>query len=136
MRRDATDAQVSHELPGVVSLIGSEGFLVGTLERSGHPDRGFSFSSACGLTDFAGHRQSIAVLHDAVPHEAQKDTNTRSLFEQTGLSIASGTVGLVRKQQTVKTPFGTFIATSSATAKSVATAVWWRSVIQTIDALK
>ena len=136
MGRDAADAQISHKLPGVLALVGSEGFLMRTLEGSGHPDRGFSLSSACGLTDFAGHHQSIAVLHDAMAHEAQIGTHTRSLFEQTGLSIAGGTVGLVREQQPAEVAFGALLATGSATAKSVATTGRWRSVVQTINALQ
>ncbi len=81
-----------------------------TLEGSGHPDRGFSLRSACGLTDFAGYHKAIAVLHDAMPHEAQKGTHTRSLFEQPGLSITGGTVGRVREQQPAEVAFSALLA--------------------------
>jgi len=37
MGRDANDAQVSHELPGVVTLVGSEGVLMRIIERLSHP---------------------------------------------------------------------------------------------------
>ena len=87
------------------------------------------------MTDFAGHHQSIAVFHDAMAHEAQEGTHTRSLFEQTGLSIAGGTVGLVREQQTAEVAFGALLAGGGA-AESLATTGWWRSVVQTIDALQ
>jgi hypothetical protein len=41
-----------------------------------------------------------------------------------------------REQQRAEVAFGTFLATASATAKSVANTGWWRSIVQTIDALQ
>ncbi len=49
MRRDAPDAQVSHELAGVVAPVSAEVYLVRPLERSAHPHRAIPFSLGCDL---------------------------------------------------------------------------------------
>jgi len=54
-------------------------------------------------------------------HEAQKGTNTRGIFEQPGLSIAGGTVGLIGKQQTAEVAFGTLLAGGVAAESSAIT---------------
>jgi hypothetical protein len=50
-------------------------------------------------------------------HEAQERANARGLFEQAGLVVTGGAVGLVGEQQAAKVALGTFLA-AAYTAKA------------------
>ena len=54
MLSDAVDAQIGHELPGVVTLVGTQSFLVGTTELTGH-------CVACGAVGLVGEQQAAEV---------------------------------------------------------------------------
>jgi hypothetical protein len=84
--------------------------LVRTTERTGHPQCRIALGLACGPADFAGHHQAVAVLHDAVTHEAQKRSDARGFLEQPGLVVTYGAVGRVGEQQAEEVTFGTFLA--------------------------
>jgi len=107
---DAADAQVGHELTGVVALVGAQGFLVRTTERTGHSQCRLALGLACGLADFADHHQAVAVLHDAVPHEAQECSDSWGFLEEPGLVVACGAVGLVGEQLAAEIALCTFRA--------------------------
>ena len=135
MGRDAIDSQVGHELPGVVALVATQGFLVRATERTGHPQLGFSLRPAGGLAAFTGDHQAFAVLHDAVPQEAQESAGARSLLEQTGFPIACGAVGLVGEQQAAEVTLGTLLS-AACLAKSFANTGRLWDIIQPIDPLQ
>ena len=102
MGRDAADAQIGHELAGVVTLVGTQGFMMRTLERSGHLHRGIPFSLSCRLGYRTGQHQAAAGLHDAMAHEAQEGPNARGFLEQPGFFVDAGAVGMVGQQQAAK----------------------------------
>jgi hypothetical protein len=97
------------------SALDTEGFLVCTVEGTNHPQWCVWFSLALGLTAFAGHHQAVAVLLDAMPHEAEERSNAGGLLEQPGLVVAGGAVDLVGEQQTAEVAFGTPLAGTRTT---------------------
>ena len=92
MRRSPTKSLKSK------NIIGIQGLLVRTIERAAHQQCRIALGSICGLADFIGYHQALAVLHDAVANETQKGPNPRSLDEQLSLASAAQAVGLVGEQ--------------------------------------
>jgi len=83
---------------------------VRTTERTGHAQRCLTLRSAYGLADFTGDHKAVAVLHDAMAHEAQESTDARGFLEQPGLVVTCGAVGRVGEQQAAEVTVGTFLA--------------------------
>lgn len=126
MRRSAT------KMPGVQALVGNQRFLMGTFERMQHPQRSTPFGGARVLGDLTRHYKAFAVLHDAMAHEAQIGTSTRSFLEQPGLAIGAGAMGLVGMQQASEVTFGTF-PTRTITSKyfTITGRMWF--IVEAID---
>ena len=68
-------------------------------------------------------------------HEAQKGTNTRSLLQQPGLTIATGAMGLDGKQQSSKVTFGSLLASATA-SKSIVSTLWRQIFAEATDPLQ
>jgi hypothetical protein len=69
-------------------------------------------------------------------HEAQEITDARSFLEQPGLTITAGSVGLVGEQQAAEVAFGSSPTSIARASKTLATAGWWRAVVEPIYPLQ
>ena len=136
MRRDAGKADVGHEIPGVVALVGCQRLLVCTRERTGHPQRRLPPAIAIRCCHLTSHHQAVAVLHQAMPQVAEERPGATGLAEQPGFPIAAGAVGLVGEQQAAEISLGTRLLLTCSSAESVAATGGSRLIITPVDPLQ
>lgn len=110
VRRHGNAAHLGDKTPGVVVLVGTKGFLVGTGDVSRHRLGGIPFSSARGLGDATVHDQGMAVVHEHVPPVARLGGVGVGLAGQQGVWIDAGAMGLVAELDAAEIPLGPLLA--------------------------
>ena len=96
VRRDQEPATALDEGLAVVALVGADrGPLVPVAPAFEHRQRRLALGGATGMCDLHIHDQTVAVLHEDVPHVAQAGLVARALLEQPGIGIGGAGMGAV-----------------------------------------
>ena len=82
MRRDTDATHLSNKALGVVPLVGTKGFLVGTGTISRHFFGGIPLPGAHRLGDLAIHDQGMAVVHEHMAPITRKSRVSLGLARQ------------------------------------------------------
>ena len=86
--RDFELSATLDEVLAVVALVGPDrGTLVLVTPAIEHLQRRFALGGATGMGDLNVHDQTVAVLHEDVPHVAQAGLVALALLEQSGIGI-------------------------------------------------
>ena len=109
MRRDAKAPHLTDKAPGVVVLVGTQGFLVGTRNVSRHGFGGISLPGGRCLRDLAIDDQGMAVVHEHMASVARLGRVGIGFAREQGLWISRGAVGLVAELDAVEVAFGTLL---------------------------
>ena len=110
VRRDADATHLGDKPLGVIALIGTQGFLVGTGTISRHCFGGIPFPGAHCLGDVAVDDQGMAVVHQYMPPVARLGWVGVGLAGQQSVWITAGTVGLVAELDAAEVAFRTLLA--------------------------
>lgn len=109
MRRHADSPELSDHSLGVVVLIGTKGFLVGTRDVSCHRFGGIPLSGARGLRHLAIDDQGMAIVHEHIAPVAGQCWMGIGLAGQQRVGIAAGAVGGVAELMPRKSPLARFL---------------------------
>jgi hypothetical protein len=110
VRCDADAAHLRDKSFGVVVLVGTDGFLVGTGEVWCHRFGGIPFTGARGLRDLAIDDQGMAVVHQHMAPVAGLGRVSVGLAGQQGVGIRAGAVGLVAELDATEITLSTLLA--------------------------
>ena len=136
VRRHGDATHLGDKALGVVPLIRTQGFLVGTGDVSRHRFGGILLPSARGLRHLAIDDQGMAVVHEHMAPIARLCRVGVGLAGQQGIRITAGAVGLVAELDAAEITFRTLPARFWS-AKTFTRAGWrrWRIVLP-INALQ
>jgi len=102
--------EFGNQSPGVVVLVGTDGFLVGTGDGRRHRFGGIPLAGAHRLGEAAVHDQRMAVVHQHMAPVAGQCWMGVGLAGQQSVRIDAGAVGLVAELDAPEIPFGPFLA--------------------------
>jgi hypothetical protein len=116
MRGDAGFAKGSNELGGVIPLVGPKCQPPGRSRGVAmhHVERGTPFGAAVCLGQITLNNQAAAVLHQRMPHEAQRRTSAGRRFVKPGLRVRGRSVGRVRTLLALEVDIGVTVAVIGA----------------------
>ncbi len=106
VRGDRAFAQILHELPHVIGLVGPQRDAAAPFAPVQHRKRGLAFGGAAGLRDATVHRQAVAVLHQDMADIAKPGRLTVSLLVEPRLGIGRAGMRLVGALLLVEVAFG------------------------------
>ena len=119
MRGDVDLAQLSHEILGVVSLVGAKRDPACAVRMGLHQmQRRQALGMARGAGGERAHDQAVAVLHQRVPHEGQLSFLAAPFAIEPGVGIGGGGVGLIAAALAVEIALAV-AARARRTARSV-----------------
>ena len=110
MRCHADPSEVRNHSLGVVVLVGTESFPVGTGDVSRHRLGGIPLPGARGLCHPAIHDQRMAVIHEHMASVAGQCRMGLGFTAQQRVGISAAAVGLVAELDPAEKSIGTLLA--------------------------
>lgn len=128
MGRDAGIADISHVIPGIEALFGSQGLLVRPLERTRHAHRCRTLPISVHWGDLTGHLQAVPVHQplrgslrlEAVVRVVEERPVAVRLTEPPRPAVAAGAVSLLGEPQTFEITIAPLLDLGGSRAKPIA----------------
>ena len=136
MWSDADPPHLSDQTFGVVVLVGSERFLVGTGEPCCHRLGGIPLTGARGLCHAAIDDQVMTVVHEHMAPVAQFSWMGIGLTGQQSLGIAAGAVGFIAELGAAKVTFGALLTLLGSSESLTRASGWKWRILRAINPLQ